>query len=149
MAAGRELLLDTCAYIDVLQGRSPPEFDLLLQTRIVNHSTIVLSELAYPLGALDPATPGTTTALRTFAETIDDIPPHRLTAPSTPAYAEVGMLAGLVARLTGQTHGLALLNDALLFLQAVESGCDLLTRNVRDFDWFDQLLLGTGVLLYR
>jgi len=59
------------------------------------------------------------------------------------------MLAGLVTRMTGQPNTVMLLNDALLFLQAAEAGCDLLTGNVRDFDWFDQLLPGTGVLLYR
>jgi hypothetical protein len=59
------------------------------------------------------------------------------------------MLAGLVTRLTGQKASIALLNDALLFLQAAEMGCDLLTGNVADFDWFDQLLPGTGVFFYR
>ncbi len=59
------------------------------------------------------------------------------------------MLAGLVTRLTGQRNSLALLNDATLFLQAAEMGYDLLTGNVTDFDWFDQLLPGTGVLFYR
>ncbi len=149
MPAGRELLLDTCVYIDVLQGRSSIEVDQLLQTRIVNHSTVAVSELTFPFGALDPAVPGTAIALKRLGETLDDIPAHRLTAPSTRAYAEAGMLAGLVTRLTGQSHSLSLLNDALLFLQAAESGCDLLTRNIRDFDWFDQLLPGTGVLLYH
>ena len=59
------------------------------------------------------------------------------------------MLAGLVTRLTGQRKSIALLNDAMLFLQAAEMGCDLLTANVSDFDFFDQLLPGTGVLLYQ
>jgi hypothetical protein len=59
------------------------------------------------------------------------------------------MLAGLLTRLTGQRNSVSLLNDATLFLQAAETGCDILTGNVSDFDWFDQLLPGTGVLLYR
>jgi predicted nucleic acid-binding protein len=147
--AGRELLLDTCVYIDVLQGRTPIEVDQLLQTRIINHSTVALSELTHLLGALDPAHPRTANVLKTLGRTIDDIPPHRLTAPSTRACGEAGMLAGLVARLTGQPNTVALLNDALLFLHAAEAGCDLLTGNVRDFDRFDQLLPGSGVLLYR
>jgi hypothetical protein len=37
----------------------------------------------------------------------------------------------------------------LLFLHAAETGCDLLTGNIRDFDWFDQLVPGTGLLFYR
>jgi len=37
----------------------------------------------------------------------------------------------------------------MLFLQASEMGYDLLTANVSDFDLFDQLVPGTGVLLYQ
>jgi hypothetical protein len=146
--AGRELLLDTCVYIDVLQGKTPADADRLLQTRIVNHSTIALAELTHLLGALDPAHAGTTTVLKTLGETIDDIPPHRLMSPSDRTFGEAGMLAGLTARLTGQPNSVALLNDAMLFLHASEMGCDLLTGNIRDFDWFDQLMPGTGLLLY-
>ena len=147
--AGRELLLDTSVYIDVLQGRTPIAVDGLLQTRIVNHSTVALSELTHLLGALDPAHPRTAGVLKVLGPTIDDIPPHRLTQPSTRASGEAGMLAGLATRLTGQAKSVALLNDALLLLHAAETGCALLTGNVRDFDWFDQLLPGTGLLLYR
>jgi hypothetical protein len=146
---GRELLLDTSVYIDVLQGRAPVEVDQLLQTRIVNHSTVALAELTHLIGALDPAHAGTASVLKILGVTIDDIPPHRLTAPSIRAFGEAGMLAGLVARVTGQSNGIALLDDATLFLQAAEMGCDLLTGNIRDFDWFDQLLPRTGLLLYR
>ncbi|WP_234729633.1 type II toxin-antitoxin system VapC family toxin [Acidocella facilis] len=146
---GRELLLDTSVYIDVLQGKTPAVVDGLLQTRIVNHSTVMLSELTHLIGALDPAHAGTANVLKTLGQTIDDMRPYRLTSPSTRAFGEAGMLAGLVARLTGQARDIRLLNDAALFLQAAEMGCDLLTGNIRDFDWFDQLLPGTGLLLYK
>lgn len=147
--AGRELLLDTCLYIDVLQGRTPMEVDRLLQTRIVNHSTVALSELTHLYGALDPAHAGTPAILRVLGRTLDDIPAHRLSAPSARASAEAGMLAGLVTRLTGQAKTVSLLNDTLLFLHAAETGRALLTGNMRDFDWLDQLLPGSGVILYR
>lgn len=148
-AVGRELLLDTCVYVDVLQGRSPGALDQLLQTRTINHSTIALAEMTHLFGALDPAHPRTASVLKVVGRTIDDIPLHRLSAPSTRAYAEAGMLAGLATRLSGQSRSAALLNDALLFLHAGETGCDLVTANVRDFDWFDQLLPGNGLILYR
>jgi hypothetical protein len=51
---GAELLLDTYVYLDVLQGKTPPEVDELLQLRIVNHSTIALAELTHLFGRLDP-----------------------------------------------------------------------------------------------
>jgi hypothetical protein len=143
------LLLDTCVYIDLLQGRGLALVGRLLQTRTINHSTIALAELTQLFGALDPAHPGTAGALRQVGLTIDDMPAHRLSAPSVRACGEAGMLAGLVTRLTGQRNSISLLNDAMLFLQASEMGCDILTANISDFDWFDQLLPGTGVLLYR
>ncbi len=121
----------------------------MLETRIVNHSTVALAELTYLIGALDPAHPGTAGTLKPLGQTIDDIPPHRLTAPSIRSCGEAGMLAGLVTRLNGHRKSIALLNDAMLFLQAAEMGCDLLTANIVDFDFFDQFMPGTGVLLYQ
>ena len=61
---------------------------------------------------------------------------------------EAGMLAGLVARLSGidRGEGPSLLNDASLYLQALERGCIMLTRNLRDFDYFDQILPADRVL---
>ncbi len=141
---GRELLLGTCVYIDVLQGKTPLEVDRILETRIVNHSTVALAELTHLIGALDPANSGTAGVIKSLGQTIDDIPPHRLTPPSVRACGEAGMLAGLVTRLTGKLKSMALLNDATLFLQAAEMGCDLLTANVSDFDFFDQLFPGTA-----
>jgi hypothetical protein len=147
--SGRDLLLDTCVYIDARHGSLPNVVDALLASRIANHSTVALGELTHLFGALDPAHPGTANVLAALSETIDGLPKHRIRAPSARACGEAGMLAGLVTRLTGQRNSVALLNDAILFLQAAEMGCDLLTGNVSDFDWFDQLLPGTGLLLYR
>jgi predicted nucleic acid-binding protein len=146
---GAELLLDTCVYLDVLQGKTPIQVDELLQLRIVNHSTVALAELTHLYGRLDPNHSGTRKVLTAISAVIDDIPAHRLTAPSARAFGEAGMLAGLVMRLGGRPGGLDLLNDALLFLQARETGCALLTANISDFDVFDQVLPGSGLLLYR
>jgi hypothetical protein len=64
---------------------------------------------------------------------------------------EAGILAGLAARLAGiePRHEQALLNDAALYLQAIGHGQTVLTRNIREFDWFDQLLPSDRVLFYR
>jgi hypothetical protein len=58
---------------------------------------------------------------------------------------------GLVVRLAGVdlTRRQALLNDATLYLQAIEQGQIVLTRNVREFDWFDQLVPSGRMLFYR
>jgi hypothetical protein len=89
--------------------------------------------------------------LAEISELISDMPKHRLTAHSISVQGEAGVLAGLVARLSGNQSGReqALLNDATLYLQAVEQGQTVLTRNVREFDWFDQLLPSDRILFYR
>jgi hypothetical protein len=68
-------VLDTCVYIDELQGRPPAPLDELLETRIVNHSTVCLAELTHLFGRLDP-----------------DL-------------GEAGMLAGMVSRVRLRTRG--------------------------------------------
>ena len=150
-SAGPELLLDTCAYIDVLQGRTPQGVDDLLQARIVNHSTVCLAELTHLFGRLDPAHPGTKGVLREIQHTIEDMPDHRLSSPSTMAMGEAGMLAGLVTRLSGSDpdNAPALLNDASLYLQALERGWIVVTRNLGDFDYLDQVLPAGRVLFYE
>jgi predicted nucleic acid-binding protein len=150
VAAGAELLLDTCVYIDVIQGRTPGAVDALLVMRICNHSSICLAELTHLFGRLDPARSETPTILKELSGVIeDDIPPHRLISPSARAQGEAGMLAGLAARLGGYSKEQTLLNDAILYLQAIERGCVVLTRNLREFDLFDQLLPCDRVLFYR
>lgn len=150
VAAGAELLLDTCVYIDVLQGRTPAGVDELLEARIVNHSTICLAEMTHLFGRLDPVHAGTKGVLREIRQTIEEMPAHRLSSPSETAMGEAGMLAGLVSRLLGveRSERPLLLNDASLYLQALERGWTILTRNVRDFDCFDQLLPANRVLFY-
>ena len=146
---GPELMLDTCVYIDVLQGRTPRAVDDLLQLRIINHSAVALGELTHAFGRLDPAHPGTRGALRELGGVIATIPPHRLSAPSLRAAGEAGMVAGLVARLSGRPAGVDLLNDAALLLHAAETGCVLLTRNLADFDLLQQVAPPVNLLFYR
>jgi predicted nucleic acid-binding protein len=150
-AAGAELLIDTCVYIDVLQGRAPEAVKALVATRIVNHSTVCLGELTHLFGRLDPAHGGTKAALGELRRVIEEIPDHRLTAPSTTAMGEAGMLAGLVARLIGASRGEAPagFNDACIYLQALERGWTVVARNIRDYDLFDQLLSAERALFYE
>ncbi|RWK41206.1 hypothetical protein [Mesorhizobium sp.] len=108
-----------------------------------------LAELTHLFGRLDPSHPATKTVLREIRRTLEDIQGHRLFSPSETAMGEAGMLAGLVTRLSGAARGESLLNDASLYLQALERGWIVLTRNVRDFDYFDQLLPVGRVLFYE
>ena len=136
-------------YVDLLGGKTPYLVDALLRARVVHHSAVALAELTHLFGRLEPDHPGTPGILAQISGVLDDIPARRLASASTTVLAEAGMLAGLTARLAGRTHDIQLLNDATLFLQARESGRALLTRNVADFDLFDQLMPGSQLLLYR
>ena len=152
VAAGPQLLLDTCVYIDVLQGKTTRAVDTLLDLRLINHSVACLSELTHLFGRLDPADPRTKIALRQITGVIADIPNHRLGTPSAQACGEAGMLAGLVERSRnprGKTHRSNLLNDATIFLQALEQGQTVLTRNIRDFSAFLARAPTGRVLFYK
>lgn len=148
--AGPELMLDTSVYIDVLQGKVPLAVEDLLVVRISNHSSICLAELTHLIGRLDPQHPETPNTVKELRGVIDDdIPPHRLSAPSTRAFGEAGMLAGLTTRLTDRSKDQALLNNAILYLHALERGCVVLTRNITDFDVFHQLVPTGNMLFYH
>jgi hypothetical protein len=151
VSAGPELLLDTCVYVDAMQGRLPAAVDSLFAVRRLNHSGVALAELTHLFGRLDPQDRRTRRVCGEISGVIIDIRPHRLKAPSLQTLGEAGILAGLAARLAGveSTRLQALLNDAVLYLQAIEHRQIVLTRNLREFDWFDQLLPCNRILFYR
>jgi|HubBroStandDraft_1064217.scaffolds.fasta_scaffold123019_3 predicted nucleic acid-binding protein len=148
--SGRELLLDTCVYIDVLHGNTPPEVDVLLRLRTINHLAVCVAELTHGFGRLDPRRPGTEAITRTIAQVVGAIPAHRLEAACVEVVIEAGVLAGLVFRLCGLQPGqeVAVLNDAIIYLHALANGQTVLTRNVRDFDAMNQIMRDGRVLFY-
>jgi predicted nucleic acid-binding protein len=148
---GPELLLDTTVYIDGLQGRTPHQVGALMALRICNHSSVCVSELTHAFGRLALSHPETANTLARIAETISAMPPHRVSEPTQSSWGTAGMLAGLAFRLGGYQPGQEgkLLNDALIFLQALESGQAVLTGNIRDFDLLNQLLPEGRIILYR
>jgi predicted nucleic acid-binding protein len=147
---GPELLLDTTVYIDGLQDRSPRQVDDLMALRTCNHSAVCLAELTHAYGRLAPNHPKTASTLDSITKTIDAIPPHRLREPSQSAWGTAGILAGLAFRLGGYQAGQERrrLNDALVFLQALENGQIVLTANIGDFDILNQLVPEGRILLY-
>lgn len=149
--AGPPLLLDTTVYIDMLQDRAPPSLEELLRVRQVNHSSVAVAELVHNFGRLDPAHPGTRSVLAEIRGTIEDIPPHRLSTPGAQAVAEAGIVTGVIARLKGipKADRQPFMNDATLFLQALEGGSTLLSRNIADMDLIEQLVPQGRVLLYH
>ena len=150
---GGALLLDTSVYFDALQGRTPAAADGLLSYRVCHHSAVCLAELTHAFGRLDPAHPSTKATLATLGGVIADIPGRRLHAPESGAWGEAGLLAGALFRLSGLPRGAGherkLLNDSLIFLQARRLGASVLTANVRDFDFLNQLAPDGRVIFYR
>jgi predicted nucleic acid-binding protein len=149
---GPPLLLDTCVYIDGLEGSLPPEVDTLLRARTLMHLSVVLGELSHNFGRLDPRHPHTREHLDELAGMIGEIPLHRLDdGISAGIILEAGILTGLVFRLGGFQPGqeVAALNDAIIYLHALERGYTVLTRNIRDFDFMNQIVPSGRVLFYR
>lgn len=150
-AVGGPILLDTTVYVDTLQGRSPESLDTLVTVRTCNHSSVCLSELTHTFGRLKPDDPGTEKSLKAIGRTVRDIPAHRLVAPDAATWGEAGILGGLVFRLGGYAAGAErkCLNDALTYLQGRRNGWPVVTRNVTDFDFLNQLVPDGRILLYR
>lgn len=150
---GGALLLDTSVYLDVLQGRTPEAVDDLLTYRLCHHSAVCLTELTHTFGRLDPAHKMTKTVLDVVQETIEDIPAHRLHAPDATAWGRAGVVAGLMFRLShlprGEGHERRFINDALIHHQAGLLGATVLTGNIRDFDYLNQLVPSVRVIFYR
>ena len=149
--AGQALLLDTCAYIDQVQDRTPEVVDRVIATRQVKHSTVAIQELMHAVGVLDPhdhRTPGAVAEIRSL---IRSMPPHRIFVPDADVLGRAALLSGIVCRLQGYAadHKMRALFDCVLLLHAQKLGLTLLTANVADFDVLLQLLRSGRVLFYR
>ncbi|MEL6065017.1 MULTISPECIES: type II toxin-antitoxin system VapC family toxin [unclassified Methylobacterium] len=149
--AGGPLLLDTCVYIDQMQGRAPPLIEDLLALRIVNHSTIAIQELMHAVGAVDPDDARSGRVIAAIGTAIDGMPSHRVFTPDADVLGQAALYAGMLCRLQGYARDdrMGALHDCVLFLQALKLGFYVLTRNVREFDLLLQLRQEGRVLFYR
>lgn len=149
--AGQALLLDTCVYIDQLQGRAPTLIEQLVDTRQVNHSTVALQELLHTVGVLDPGDRRTPAVVDAICGQTDAMPKHRIFTPAAEVLGRAAILAGILSRLQGYARDAKLkaLQDCVLFLQAQKLGFVVLTANVAEFDLLLQLVPTGRVLFYR
>lgn len=148
---GASLLLDTCVYIDGLQGRAPPVVKSLLKVRQSNHSTVAIQELMHTAGVLDPKDPRTNGAIKQIGIAFEGMRPHRVLLPDPDLLGRAALLSGIVCRTQGfqKDNRFRCLQDCTLFLQARKHGLTLLTGNIRDFDILLQILPDVRVLFYR
>ena len=147
----RNLMIDTCVYIDAARGKMPAEVTAFVATSQIHHCSMCLGELAFALGRLDPQDARTQEQAGFIADVIMHVPGHRVTEPDDEAFIEAGMAAGILARTQNYTHDgrRKLLNDALALMTARKCGLVLLTANIVDFDLLTQLRTDAQVIYYR
>ena len=133
-----------------MEGRLPVEAKELMKSRPVRHVSVVLGELTHFFGRLSPS-PANAAALVRLQSAIEFIDPRQLNEPTAGVSLEAGILCGLMFRLGGFQAGqeVAALNDATIYLHALEQGLTVLTRNHNDFDRMNQIVPGGKVLFYR
>ena len=148
---GQGLLLDTCVYIDQMQGRTPLLLDDLIALRQVNHSTVAIQELMHTVGVLNPSDPRTAGVIAGIGKQIKAMPPHRRFAPDAEVLGRAALLSGILCHLQGygKDAKLRALQDCVLFLQAQKLGLVVLTANARDYDILLQLIPPASALFYR
>jgi predicted nucleic acid-binding protein len=146
-----KLLYDTTVYIDILRDQFPVTGDLMLRAVEAWHSPVTEAELISALGLLEPHDSRTRSVIEKIATVIEQRPIQRTIVPNVVVWRQAGILSGILARLQGldKAQRRRLLNDALLFVTARRHGCTLLTRNVGDFDFLQQLEPAGRVLFYR
>lgn len=149
--AGSALLLDTCVYIDQMQGRAPDLVEQLVTMRHVNHSTVAIQELMHTVGVLRPEDGRTASVVGAVQALIVAMPDHRVFVPDVDVLGRAALLAGMLCRLQGYAHDAKFkaLQDCTLFLQAQKLGFTVLTRNIAEFDVLLQLVPAGRVLFYR
>ena len=116
-----------------------------------DNSPVTEAELSAACGLLDPAHAATRSIIEAIAQIVERRPEYRTIAPDAEVWREAGILSGTLARLQGygKDQRRRVLNDALLFASARKHGCAVLTRNVADFDFLQQLDPSGRVLFYK
>lgn len=149
--AGERVLLDTCVIIDQLQGRLPTEVEDRVSARTIVHSPIVLGEMSFLIGNLDPGHRDTAAAVRQITSLLGEIPDHRIMPLLPEDLIRGNVLSGSMARVLGYLKEARrkAQNDAVIAAQAARLGCLLVTRNVADFDRLSQLEPKLRVAFYN
>jgi len=148
---GSALLLDTCVYIDQLQGRAPEALEQLIRARLVNHSIVTIQEMMHTVGVLDPTHPKTPVVISEIRKLIRTVPEHRIVAPDPDVLGKDALLAGIPCRLQGYANDRRqrALSDCALLLHAQKLGLAVVTGNLGDFNYLLQMIPSGRVVFYR
>lgn len=159
-------MLDTDFYILRLQNKLPAEVLAFVEERTILHCAVALAELSISASILDPGHPETERNRGPVLRLLETISLSDCRSPGLGAWAEAGMLSGILARtqldLAKPKKDLPpaeeccqrgrrreLLNDVLLFLTARENGAVLVSSNAADMDLLLRFRPDAKVLLYR
>jgi hypothetical protein len=156
---------DATFYINRLQRKVPGEVLHFVDSRGLLHSGIACGEMSITVGALDPNHPKTKESSAPIMRLLETIEVAQSVSPSSTAWAEAGMIAGMLARtqLLGRSkkemppveyccergRRRELLHDVLLYLTALENDAILVTANAKDIDLVRRIKPGAHVLFYR
>ncbi len=166
MPDGVPVMLDTNFYIAHAGNKLPPAVLAFVEARTVLHCGVALAELAVTAGLLDPADRRTPISRAPLKRLLDTIPLTDCRSPGPAAWAEAGMLSGILARtqlgLGKPKKGLSsaeaccqagrrreALLDALIFLTAREQEAILVSSNIADMDLLSRFRPDVRVLLFR
>jgi predicted nucleic acid-binding protein len=150
-ARPRSFLYDTTVYVDILHGRFPEADEALLRATDAWHSAVAEGELASVCALLDPTHPDSRNVISEITAVVRRIPAHRQISPDREIWRLASILTGTVARLqrVPKPDRRRILNDALIFASARKYGHAVLTRNVVDFDFLQQLDPSGSVVFYK
>jgi hypothetical protein len=159
------VMLDTGFYISRLKRKVARPILDFVESRPVLHSGVACGELAVSVGILTPGHPTTPTYRDPIINLLATIDMDQTVAPSAAAWSEAGVIAGILARTQHlnrssqelssaekccqEGKGRKLLNDALIFLSAIESNAVLVSGNIIDVDLLLRFRPDAHVLLFR
>ena len=147
----RSFLYDTTVYVDILHGRFPEADQAILRVTAAWHSAVAEGELTSLCALLDPSHPSTRDVIKEINAVVSRMPAHRQISPDREVWRLAGILTGTIARLqrVAKPDRRRILNDALIFATARKHGHTVLTRNVVDFDFLQQLDPSGRVVFYK
>ncbi|HKT17388.1 MAG TPA: hypothetical protein VJR47_05050 [Stellaceae bacterium] len=159
------MMLDTGFYISRLKRKLARPILDFVESRPVLHSGVACGELAVSVGILTPRHPATPANRDPIMNLLATIDMDQTVAPSAAAWSEAGVIAGILARTQHlnrssqepssvekccqEGNRRKLLNDALIFLSAVESNAVLVSGNIIDVDLLLRFKPSAHVLLFR
>lgn len=144
------LVPDTNVTIRNMSGSMPAEVETLIDSALMGHCSVCISEITAGIAQYDPAAREWRRVRRQYGILLGSIPDTRLLVPDAETWHLAGVISGTLARTQGlQPHQRnECLNDALIYLTAAKRGLPVLTANRSEFDMIQQIAPGGAFLWF-